>query len=115
MQETAAAEVDLRLALEVLTPLQTTFDLARAYLLLAALQHEQHQSDAATLWREALTRISRGGYAFLLEQERALAFPLLAQSLNDDSPDMVNLCAAAARSPQARAAAAVDHRHAGPL
>jgi DNA-binding SARP family transcriptional activator len=91
LQETAAAEVDLRLALEVLTPLQTTFDLARAYLLLAALQYEQHQSDAATLWREALMRVSRGGYAFLLEQERALAFPLLAQSLNGDSPDMASL------------------------
>jgi hypothetical protein len=91
------AETDFRSAIEVLTPLRADFDLARAYLLLAALLHTHagppHSStslhsaqDAKAVWLEAMSRIISGGYAFLLEQERTTAFPLLADFLNDSVP-----------------------------
>jgi hypothetical protein len=62
----------------VLEPLRADFDLARATLLLAALRQTQHADDAELLGEQAVSLILNGGYAFLLEQERALAFPLLA-------------------------------------
>ena len=87
----AAAEADLRAALEVLIPLQANYDLARAYLLLAALLHAQERAEADAVWLEAVSRIVSGGYAFLLEQERALAFPLLASFLNSDDLNVVTV------------------------
>ncbi|RLC98327.1 MAG: hypothetical protein DRI77_05275 [Chloroflexi bacterium] len=84
--DVAGAQTDFRAAIEGLTPLQANFDLARAYLLLAALLHqlfssahdEEQHIEAESVWLEAVSRIISGGYAFLLEQERGLAFPLLA-------------------------------------
>ena len=87
-----AAEADLKAAMEVLTPLQAHFNLARAAFLLAALLHSQRRSEARPAWQEAARRIIHGGYAFLLEQERALAFPLVAAHLTD--PDLAALCTA---------------------
>ena len=84
-----AAKEDLRAAIEVLTPLQDNFDLAHANLLLAAWLHQQGRAEANTAWLEAVSRIVSGGYAFLLEQERALAFPLLASMLGSDDPNVV--------------------------
>ncbi len=78
----AAAEADLRGAIEVLEALQASFDLTRAWLLLAALLHSLRRAEAATTWIKAARQISIGGYACLLEQERALAFPLVAAHLN---------------------------------
>lgn len=79
------AGADLRAALDMMQPLRTDFDLARAQLLLAALLHAQRRGKAETkaVWLAAAARIAGGGYAFLLEQERALAFPLAAAFLND--------------------------------
>ena len=113
LDEMSAAEADLRLALEVLTPLQTNFDLARTYLLLAALSQQYLDRNevkskgarpstspqrgsaqaAKALWLEAVSRIANGGYAFLLEQERAIAFPLLAHYLTDKAPEVSNVSA----------------------
>ncbi len=81
-----AAEADLRAAIEVLTPLPANFELAQANLLLAALLHQQGRAGADSIWLEAVSRIVSGGYAFLLDQERSLAFPLLASFLNSDDP-----------------------------
>ncbi len=77
-----AAEDDLRAAIINLSALGANFDLARARFFLAALLHEQasHQTDAA--WRNAAQAILDGNYVFFLEQERALAFPLVAAYLN---------------------------------
>ncbi|HEY66873.1 MAG TPA: tetratricopeptide repeat protein [Thermoflexia bacterium] len=91
--DVAAAEADLRAAVEILTPLQANFDLARAYLLLAALLHRQQRAEATDAWFETVSRIISGGYAFLLEQERALAFPLLADCLNSDDPNLASVSA----------------------
>jgi len=87
----ATAETDFKTAIEVLTPLQANFDLARAYFLLAALFHQQGRPEAEAAWLEAVSRIISGGFAFLLERERALAFPLLADHLDSDNPDVVHI------------------------
>lgn len=79
------AEADLRAAIDVLTPIQANFDLARAYLLLAVLLHQQGHIQADADWIEAVSRIISGGYAFLVERERSLVFPLLTAYL--DSAD----------------------------
>ncbi len=89
----AAAEADFRATLELLKPMQAHFDLARAYFLLAALLHQTTQADAPGAWIEAVSRIVSGGYAFLLERERALAFPLLAHYLNSPDPLVANVSA----------------------
>jgi len=89
MGDLASAEADLKAALEILVSLQANFDLARTHLFLAALLHGAlagRQEAAETAWREAVSRIVQGGYAFLLEQERALAFPLLADSMHSPDP-----------------------------
>ena len=74
----AAAEGDLRAAAEILLGLGATFDLARARFLLAAILDHQSLPEAITAWLDAARAIVEGGFAFFLEQERALAFPLLA-------------------------------------
>ncbi len=91
IEQLTAAEADFRSAIEVLTPLHAEFDLARAFLLLAALKQAQHTAEAKSFWLEAVTRIISGGYEFLLEQERALAFPLLATYLSDTSSEVVSV------------------------
>lgn len=73
-----AAEDDLRTAIELLTAVEAAFELARGRFLLAALLFEQQRPEATAAWLEAARAIGEGGYAFLLEQERSLAFPLLA-------------------------------------
>lgn len=87
----AAGEKDLRTAIEILAPLQANFELAQANLLLAALLHHQGHPETEQVWLEAVTRIVSGGYAFLLEQERALAFPLLASFLGSANSHVVTV------------------------
>jgi len=89
----AAAEADFRATIEVLTPMQAHFDLARVHFLLAALLHQQQRAEATDAWFETVSRIVSGGYAFLLEQERALAFPLLAAYLNSADPHVASISA----------------------
>ncbi|MCX7706868.1 MAG: tetratricopeptide repeat protein [Anaerolineae bacterium] len=83
-----AAEADFREAITIMTPLGVEFDLARATLLLAALLHAQERRETAAVWADAAQRIAQGGYAFLLEQERALAFPLVAACLGSPDPEI---------------------------
>ncbi len=80
-----AAESDLRSAINLLTPQRLAFDLAIATLLLAALLNQQNHPQAPALWQAAAARLTQGGFAFLADQERSLAFPLIAQGLK--SPD----------------------------
>lgn len=91
LDEMAAAEADFCAAIEVFTPLGMAFELASAWLFLAALRaargaapHEIHGA-----WLEAVSRLITGGYAFLLDQERPLAFPLLATMLDSADPQIV--------------------------
>jgi DNA-binding SARP family transcriptional activator len=89
----ADAEADLRAATEILEELGAAFDLARARFLLAALLHQQSRAGAAAAWLDAARSIVEGGYAFLLEQERALAFPLLAAHQNSPDVTLARSCA----------------------
>ena len=89
--------------------MQAHFDLARVNFLLAALLHQrfdetclersrrvqrkQQRAEAESAWLEAVSRIVSGGYTFLLEQERALAFPLLAACLNSADPHVASVSA----------------------
>jgi DNA-binding SARP family transcriptional activator len=88
--DAASAEADLRAAIEIMTPLRTDFDLARAFFLLAALLHRQRRAEAKSAWIEAASHMTSGGYAFLLDQERALAFPLVAFYLNDSETESIS-------------------------
>jgi DNA-binding SARP family transcriptional activator len=88
-----AAERDFRAAIDSSIPLQADFDLARAYLLLAALLHRQQQAQAGSAWLQAASHIASRGYAFLLEQEQALAFPLIADYMGSDDPAIASISA----------------------
>lgn len=87
------AESDLRTAIQELGARQQLYDLAHAYLLLAALLYQQGRPAADQAWLEAVSRIVSGGYGFLLEQERAIAFPLVAHYLNSGDPHMQSTAA----------------------
>ncbi len=89
----ADAEADLRAAVADLSARHAAFDLARARLLLAAFLHQQQRDEAAAVLSGAAQGIIAGGYAFLLDQERALAFPLLAAFLNSSDRILADRCA----------------------
>jgi DNA-binding SARP family transcriptional activator len=74
----AAAEADLLAARDLSAALGAAYIVAHAAFLLAALLHEQGRPEAQTLWLDAAQRLHLGGYGFILERERALAFPLVA-------------------------------------
>ena len=80
-----AAENDLLAAIKILQPLNTLFDITRAYLHLAALLFSQKLTDVNHYWQQAAGLIQTHGFQFLLEKERALVLPLVADGL--DSPD----------------------------
>jgi DNA-binding SARP family transcriptional activator len=92
--DSIAAERDFRAAIEGSTLLQANFDLARASLMLAALLHGQRHAKAGAAWLQAASQIAGGGYAFLLEQERALAFPLIAEYMGSDDPAVASVSSA---------------------
>ncbi len=88
-----AAERDLRAAIKDLEARQVAFDLSRARLVLAALLHSQQRDETPAVLCDAAHGIISGGYAFLLEQERALAFPLIAAFLNSSDTTLASACA----------------------
>lgn len=90
----SAAEADLRQAIQWMEPLRLNFDLAVAELLLAALLHQQARAEAPQAWRQAAVRMVQGGFEYLAERERVLAFPLIASGLS--SPDLPTAQASAA-------------------
>ncbi len=73
-----AAEADLRSAIDVLVPFDAAYDIANASFLLAALYQKQQRPEADNAWLNAAHRITQGGYEFILQRERALAFPLIS-------------------------------------
>ena len=72
------AEAELLAALDIAVPLGAMYWAALAAFLLAALHFQQARPTAESIWLEASRRIQRGGYSFIYERERELAFPLLA-------------------------------------
>ena len=78
----AQAEADLKTVVILLANNQADYDRARISFYLAALYDQQMRPEANATWMDAVQRIVSGGYAFLLERERHLAFPLLAHYMN---------------------------------
>ena len=100
-----ASEADLRQAIALMTPLRFNFHLAVAWLLLAGLllRIDRDETDA---WKEASARIRRDHYHFLLEQERAIAFPLITHYMRSsqaearrEAQDLLQRLAAAPPTP----------------
>lgn len=73
-----AAEVCWQQAAEIAESIGARHEQAHALLLLTALRHARGSAEAATLWRQTTQIILEHGYAFLLERERSIAFPLVA-------------------------------------
>ncbi len=67
---------------------------AHATLLLAALLWPTQRPEATAIWLDAAQRILNGVFVFLVEQERARTFPLIATSLNDADPQVVAVSSA---------------------
>jgi DNA-binding SARP family transcriptional activator len=90
LNDLSAAEADFRAAIDIMAPLRLNFDIARAALFLAVLLHQQKRPEAPDAWKEAAARITRGGFAFLVDLERTLTLPLLAAYLYDPDPALSN-------------------------
>jgi DNA-binding SARP family transcriptional activator len=75
------AESCLVEAREILTASGGAYDLARAVFLLAAFHDKQKKSQSSKTWLEACDHILKGGFVFILERKRTLAFPLVASHL----------------------------------
>ena len=82
----SGAEKDLRSALEIALQLHANFDLTRASLYLAALLSTQKKSDANMFWPQVVQLILDHGYDFLIEQERSLVIPWIANTLDSENP-----------------------------
>lgn len=76
----------LQEAEDILTPLASSYDLARIAFLRANWYHQQKRPEAETAWLEAARAITLGGYTFILERERDTAFPMMAAYLRSRSP-----------------------------
>lgn len=81
-----STEADLRAAVDLLAPQKLDFDLAAAWLLLAALLRKHNRPGAPAAWQEAAARLAQGGFASLVERERALSFPLIAAGIASPDP-----------------------------
>lgn len=79
--DTASAESHLKDALDILARCEAAYDIARANFLLAAWYQSQKKAEAVQAWITAAEQILGGGYAFILERERSLAFPLVVSYL----------------------------------
>jgi DNA-binding SARP family transcriptional activator len=73
-----SAEEYLLNARQVLTSFGAAYNLARTTFLLAAFYQRDKKPQNIKAWLEACENILKGGFAFILERERALAFPLVA-------------------------------------
>jgi DNA-binding SARP family transcriptional activator len=80
------AEESLIEASQVFTTFKASYDLTKATFLLAALYHQEKRPELDEKWIEAARLIITGGYAFILERERSLAFPLVASQLRSHKP-----------------------------
>lgn len=88
LDELAAVETDLQAAINLLVPLGAAYHVALATFLLAALYYQRQRPEAESVWLDAAQRITRGGYEFLLERERSLAFPLVSHYARSPNPQV---------------------------
>jgi DNA-binding SARP family transcriptional activator len=75
--ENEPAEEYLRRAIPIFEDMKAGYDLARANFILAAFYQATENPKSGAVWSDTAGYIVRGGYSFILEQERTIAFPLL--------------------------------------
>ena len=80
------SEMDFLAAIEISSELKADFDLTRASLYLAALYSRQNKPEAQAEWTRVTNLIQDHGYEFLLEQERTLVLPWIAETLDSADP-----------------------------
>jgi len=86
LEDTMAALDDLNRAIELLSNIQAHYEVARAKFYLAAWAVALKSPDAASVWNTVAVSIVSGGFAFLFEKERAIAFPLVSAHLRSRNP-----------------------------
>jgi len=74
-------------AIQQFTLITAAYELAYARLLKAAWLSLEDQPTAIQTWQEAVKSILQGGYTFILERERKLAFPLMARYMRSRDAD----------------------------
>ena len=87
----AGAEADLEEAVRLLEPLGAAYDLARARFLRALWYQQSNRTNREAAWSEAVKYIIQAGYAFILEKEQDLAFPLIATHMRSKTPEVRSL------------------------
>jgi DNA-binding SARP family transcriptional activator len=75
-------------ALQIARSLGARHEEAHAQLLLASLYHAVGHAEAGAHWRLASLCILEHGYTFLLERERATAFPVVAAYARSKEPEL---------------------------
>ncbi len=73
-----SAEADLAEAMRILQTLPANYELTLAYFLRAVWYRQANRPEAESAWAEAVHQMNRNGYAFILEKEQELAFPIIA-------------------------------------
>jgi len=86
-----AALADFETAIQDLADRSQYYDLTRALFFKAALLHHTQSSEADNAYVVAAQKILDGGFASILEQERQIAYPLVATHLSDANNDSARL------------------------
>lgn len=86
LNDVPRAQADLDHVSEIAHALGAKFLAAEAAFQRAALHWQLQRDDAEYLWLDAARQIQYGGYGFLLERERALAFPMVAEYARSRAP-----------------------------
>ncbi len=79
--DTDTAEANLVEARQLLLECGSAYELARAVFYQASFYQRLKRPQANKAWLEACDHILKDGFAFILERERAIAFPLVAAYL----------------------------------
>lgn len=77
------AENHLVEANKIFKKLRAAYDLARTTFILSALYKQNEHANADETWVDAVDQIVKGGFVFVLERERIMAFPLIAAQLRN--------------------------------
>jgi len=83
-----SAEEDLKNAAQELEPLKAAYDLTRIRFIRALWYWQAKRPEAEEAWLEAVKYIIRDGYAFILEKEQDVAFPLIAARMRSKNPEI---------------------------
>ena len=76
----------IELAIQKFSSLKAEYDLAYARFLQAVWLAQEEKPGAVDIWQQAVKSVLQGGYTFLLERERKLAFPMVARYIRSRDP-----------------------------